>query len=185
MSFKVRTWALGKTMSSLVLIVSTWCLAASAALPLTLAHNSGISAGSGNSYSNITILDLYPELKEYLWQKALSQIESSTENYDAGTRQQQVIPNTGSAWDSSASNSNVNPYTNVNGGIGGLGIFPRGDNVDADPMETFNQHSEILKYYHPFGSPEIYSGWKFKTPTPSYAASSSYPVWGTFNCSNV
>lgn len=92
MSFILRTWAyfclFSKSVSSLGLIVSTqlvlrcsltmFVATAPVVSSFLTVPSSASAEANNNAYSNITLLDLYPELKDYLWKKALTQISSTT-----------------------------------------------------------------------------------------------------------
>lgn len=68
------------TVLSLLLFYSPGAYAAKtvSSTPMEIALSEARNEKGTNTFSNITLLDLYPELKDYLWKKALNQIISTT-----------------------------------------------------------------------------------------------------------
>jgi hypothetical protein len=181
-----------------------------------IGNNGGGSVGG--SFSNITLLDLYPELKDYLVKKALAQLASSSETNQQQQLQLQSASSllspqsqtpfwgessgslTGSDNYNSIANYLGNNYGNVLGsspsaefGVagdgGGLGNQYPNSRTDQDTANSdfYNYRKEVLKHFHPFGSPEFYDSWKFKpsypvsaphSSGPSYGWTSGFPIWG-------
>jgi len=206
-----------KSVSLASLIVSTWALLLTSVTFTTLMpvatvlgtsasgssvwdnSNAAVTSGSG-SFSNITLLDLYPELKDYLVKKALAQLaSSSTENSAAFSdpsalyplQQQQVpsYPLSSSSWSDSSSSSSNNPYEALSSYLSAFGspgtsplkqTNPRYDQ-EAENSDFYNYQTEVLKHLTPLGSSHVYDTWKF--PPAASVQSPSYgwnPSWETF-----
>lgn len=186
-------------------------LLAPAFLPVVDAVNDNDANFGNNAKSNITLLDLYPELKDYLWKRALTQLSSSTTVPNADAFYPHVYnegqQNAPTAWGNEYMNNNFYGVSNglgVVGGVTGLQTPSTGSNnnngyrtpgtswnsredpwvVDSDPEGSNNFQKEVLKGWHPFGTPEFYDSWKFKpTPQPPQTSagwsSGLFPFWGT------
>jgi hypothetical protein len=194
----VSTWRILYTLTILSLVISLLTLPV--ALAATLKENNNLG------YSNITLLDLYPELKEYLWKKAVNDLSSSTVPPSVISQAEDAFGKQGYAY---GQNGWPNEYTNSYNGVGGLPTMQmppsnaggsvyggpgnywnsRGGELDSDPEGSYNYQKEVLKYWQPFGSPEFYDSWKFKpaaphphVPPPSPSShgwtNSILPFWG-------